>query len=95
MKVNRQILASIFLVLFGIIQLADLHVVGHDDDDDVECSICKFTLDHHNDGVIPVDSVKISEIITVPADIVRTTYVNRYFGSSVTHSFLNKAPPAV
>ncbi|MBG6133174.1 hypothetical protein IWQ47_004492 [Aquimarina sp. EL_43] len=93
MKFNRQILASIFLVLFGIIQLADLHIVGHDADD-IDCSLCKFTSDHHNDNFTSADTVTVPEAVHVPADIVRATYVNRYFDSSAAYNFLNKAPPA-
>ncbi|WP_103069181.1 hypothetical protein [Aquimarina sediminis] len=91
MKFNRQILASIFLVLFGIILLADLHIVGHDADD-IDCSLCKFTSDH-NDDFTSEDIVVTPVVVQVPADIVRTTYVNRYFGSSTSYTFLNKAPP--
>jgi hypothetical protein len=92
MKFNRQILASVFLVLFGIIQLADLHIVGHDAND-TDCSLCKFTSDHHNDDFASADTVTIPEVVHIPADIVRATYVNQYFGSSVAYTFLNKAPP--
>ncbi|WP_062053670.1 hypothetical protein [Aquimarina longa] len=92
MKLNRQILASIFLIFFGIIQLADIHIVGHDTDDE-DCSLCEFTLNHHNDDFTPVDTLTISKVIQIPIDVVRTTYIKQYFGSSVTYSFLNKAPP--
>jgi hypothetical protein len=92
MKFNRQILASIFLVLFGIIQLADLHIVSHDAED-IDCSLCKFTTDHHTDDFTASSIVTTPNVVQVPADIVRTTYLNQYFGSSITYSFLNKAPP--
>lgn len=92
MKFNKQILASVFLVLFGILQLADLHIVGHDADD-IDCSLCKFTSDHHNDDFTSVDTISIPEIIQIPADAVRTAYKSRYFGSTNAYSFLNKAPP--
>ncbi|GGX07135.1 hypothetical protein [Aquimarina muelleri] len=92
MKFNRQILASIFLILFGIIQLADLHIVSHDDND-VDCSLCKFTLDNHNTNFTSPDTITVSDVILVPTDVVRITYVNQYFGSGSTHTFLNKAPP--
>lgn len=92
MKINRQILASIFLILFGVIQLADLHIVSHDTDD-VDCSLCKFTSDNHNANFTSPDTITVSDIILVPADVVRITYENRYFGSRIAHSFLNKAPP--
>ncbi len=94
MKFNRQILASVFLILFGIIQIADLHIVGHDAND-TDCTLCKFTSDHHNDNFIPADIVTVPEAVYVPADIVRATYVNRYFDSSAAYNFLNKAPPVV
>jgi hypothetical protein len=93
MKFNRQILASVFLVLFSIIQLADLHIVGHDTANDIDCSICKFTSDHHNDDFAFLDTVTIPEAVHVPTDIIRVTYANRYFDSSAAYNFLNKAPP--
>ena len=94
MKFNRQILASTFLILFGIIQLADLHVVGHDDADaDVDCSLCKFTSDNNNTNFTPTDTVTISDIVHIPSDVVRITYINRYFGSTLTRTLSNKAPP--
>ncbi|MEW7277597.1 hypothetical protein ABW636_03280 [Aquimarina sp. 2201CG1-2-11] len=96
MKVNKQILASVLLVLFGIVLVADLHILSHDDatnSDDIDCSICDFTSENHTDDFIPTDIVIGYEHVNIPADVVRTNYLNRYFATSVTYSFLNKAPP--
>ena len=92
MKLNKQILSWVLLVLFGIMSVADLHVLSHDDAD-VDCNICDFTLEKHTDDFIPADITIGYEHVNIPADIVRTTYVNSYFGVSITFSFLNKAPP--
>ncbi len=95
MKLNRQILASALLMLFGIVLVADLHILGHDDADanDTECSICDFTSEHNNDDFTPSEIIGSYDVVQIPADVVRTTYVDRYFKVSIAYSFLNKAPP--
>ncbi len=93
MKSNRHIIASILLVLFSFMQLADLHVLDHDAND-VDCNICQLASENHSDDYIGVDIVETPCVITIPADVVRATYEQRYFYSSVNYSFLNKAPPA-
>ncbi len=92
MKSGRNIIASILLVLFSFMQLADLHVLDHDTND-VDCSICQLALENHSDGYTSVDIVETPCVITIPADVVRSNYEQRYFDTSISYSFLNKAPP--
>lgn len=93
MKSNRHIIASILLVMFSFIQLADLHVFDHDSDD-VDCKICLLASENQNDGYIGVEILKAPCVIAIPTNVVRTTYEQRYFDSSNNYSFLNKAPPS-
>ncbi|MBQ4819852.1 hypothetical protein [Aquimarina sp. MMG016] len=93
MKSKRHIIASIFLIVFSFMQLADLHVLDHDAND-VDCTICLLALDHQDLDYIPSEIVTIPEINIIPSEIVRSTYVSKYFGSSLDYSLSNKAPPA-
>ncbi|AXT61975.1 hypothetical protein D1816_16965 [Aquimarina sp. AD10] len=92
MKSSRHIIASIFLMIFSFIQLADLHVLDHDAND-VDCTICQFASQDHNDDFISAEIVMLPDAVIIPADVVRSTYENRYFKTNKNHSFLNKAPP--
>lgn len=95
---NKQILASVLLMLLGVILVGDLHFLGHDDDasaNDTDCSICDFTSEHHTDDFIPADTISNSDVVQIPTNIVQITYVNKYLDIAVPHSFLNKAPPVV
>ncbi len=93
MKSNRHIIASIFLVMFSFIQLADLHVFDHDAND-LDCNVCQLVSENQNDGYIGADIIEIPCVIAIPADVVRSSYEQKYFDSSNNYSFLNKAPPA-
>ena len=92
MKSKRPIVASIFLAVFCLIQLADLHVLNHDAND-ADCQICLLTSDKQDDGFLPTEITKAPCIITIPADVVRSNYEQHYFTASIDYSFLNKAPP--
>ncbi len=93
MKSSRPIIASIFLALFSFIQLADLHVLDHDAND-IDCTICQLASENHNDDFVSSDIITIPCVIAVPADIVRSTYEQQYFDTTLDYSLLNKAPPA-
>ncbi len=93
MKSNRHIIASIFLALFCIIQFADVHVLSHDSGD-TDCQICLFSSEKQNDGFLGTQITEIPCIITIPAEIVRSSYEQTYFDSQINYSLLNKAPPA-
>ncbi len=93
MKSNRHSIASIFLILFSFIQLADLHVLGHDAND-IDCTVCQMISENPNDGYISIEVIEIPSVITIPANVVRINYVQQYFDYSSKYSFLNKAPPA-
>ncbi|MDY8135127.1 hypothetical protein [Aquimarina sp. 2201CG5-10] len=95
MKSNKHIIASIFLAVFCLMQLAELHVFGHDDAD-TNCAMCLLTLDQADDDHFIITSGSdVPQPILVPADIVRTIYVNSYFASSIDYSLFNKAPPSI
>ena len=93
MKNNRTIIASIFLALFCLIQLTDIHVFSHDSGD-TDCQICLLSSEKQNDGFIGTEVLETPCVITVPADVVRINYEQNYFDSSINFSFLNKAPPS-
>lgn len=95
MKSQRSIIASIFLALFCMIQLADVHVFSHDADD-TNCAFCVMASDNAaDDHFTPTHCVDVPQPIVVPADQVRTIYMNSYFASSINYSLLNKAPPTI
>ncbi|MHA7056826.1 hypothetical protein ACWGOQ_0006375 [Aquimarina sp. M1] len=94
MKFNKHIVASIFLILFSFIQLADLHVVGHDAND-IDCKICKLASENLDDDFVSVDSIEIPKEIIIPVDLVRINTFDTYFDKHERYSFLNKAPPVV
>lgn len=95
MKSNRHIIATVFLIVFSFIQLADLHALDHDHDaGDTDCDLCKMVSENPNDGYISAEVIEILSIITIPENVVRINYVQQYFDYSSKYSFLNKAPPA-
>lgn len=94
MDSRRQNIAIIFLALFCMIQLAELHVFGHDADED-NCALCIISLESTDSDFIPIDITQVPEEIIVPANLVRSNYMNNYFASSFDYSLPNKAPPSV
>ncbi|WP_378179920.1 hypothetical protein [Aquimarina sp. SS2-1] len=89
---NRHIIASIFLILFSFMQLADLHVVSHDVND-VDCELCLIASENLEDNFIPVNSIEIPKEVIVPVDHIQITYTKVNYGINTHYSFLNKAPP--
>jgi len=92
MKSERRMIAAIFLTLFCLIQLAEIHVFGHDSCEE-ECQLCLISAEKINDGFLNTEEITVPCIIVVPTDVVRSTYEQRYFTSTVKNTFLNKAPP--
>ncbi|SHI97492.1 hypothetical protein [Aquimarina spongiae] len=92
MKSERRIIAAIFLALFCLMQLAEVHVFSHDGDDG-DCQLCLISAEKINDGFLNTEEVNVPCIIVIPTDVVRSTYEQRYFTSTVKNTFLNKAPP--
>ncbi len=93
MKSNRSIIASIFLALFCLIQLADTHVLSHDAGD-TDCQICLLASEKQSDGFLNAETIEVPCIITIPADVVRINYEQNYFDTTINYSLLNKAPPS-
>lgn len=93
MESNRHIIASIFLIVFSFMQLADLHIVGHDMDDS-DCSICALSSEGIDDDFSTIDIVEIPNTIQIPLDTNTIDYKDQYISSHCNFSFLNKAPPA-
>lgn len=73
-------------------QVAELHIFGHDDDED-NCALCIISLEGPDNDFIPTDIIQIPNDIIVPAKQVRFNYINNYFVSSFDYSLSNKAPP--
>ncbi len=94
MKYNKQILATVFLVFFGIIQLADLHILSHDDDSgDTECETCDFISKQHHDDFVFTHITFTPKVITIPLNIIKISYRNLDHDIVSIYTFLNKAPP--
>ncbi|GAA4276086.1 hypothetical protein [Aquimarina mytili] len=93
MKSYRHIIALVFLALFCIIELADIHMLSHDTADDTDCQICLLSSEKQNDGFIGTQVIEVPCIIVIPADIVRSNYEQNYFDSQINYSLQNKAPP--
>jgi len=95
MKTKKTIIASIFLVIFSLIHLADLHVLEHHDDSDVDCEICHFAIENHDkDSYIGPEVISLPCIYSIPADIVRSNYEQEFFNTTINYSFLNRPPPS-
>ncbi len=94
MKSYRHIIAVIFLALFCLTELADIHVFTHDAGD-TDCQLCVLAFENQsNDGFLGTEIVEVPTIILIPADVVRTSYEKHYFDSQLNYSLQNKAPPA-
>ncbi len=97
MKTQKSIIASIFLVIFSLLQLADLHVLEHDDvdDKDGDCEICQLAFENHDkDGYITSDVITIPCVYNIPSNVVRSNYEQQFFNTSINYSFLNRPPPS-
>ncbi len=95
MKWNRQIRASIFLVLFSITQLADLHALSHEDATDEDCAICLLaTVEQQEKCFILTKECEVPVRIEIPPHKrITLQYTNLYYNSSINYLFQNKAPP--
>ncbi|MBW1298903.1 hypothetical protein [Aquimarina litoralis] len=93
MKVNKQIVASVFLVLFCMIQFAELHVFGHDDAES-NCALCLVTVDQVDDDyLILAPQINSSEPFETPSELTQINYTNSGFDSHFMCLLSNKAPP--
>ena len=93
MDKKRHLIATMFLLLFCVIQLAELHVIDHAHDHS-ECSLCVLTIDQiQDDYFITAPIIHISEQFETPIRLVQINnphyYIDPYFGYSPP----NKAPP--
>ncbi len=93
MNAKRHITASIFLILFSFIQLADLHIVGHDDVNDIDCKLCQFSSDNHNNNLILTEIINIVDSVLIPVNIVLFDSTNFIICTSCYNKLHNKAPP--
>jgi len=94
MEKKRVLIASVFLLLFGVMQFAELHVLDHDDADDTDCHICQLASEHHNDGYIGTEIIEIPSELKIPVQIVLSHYEQPYFNTEINYSFLNRPPPS-
>ncbi|MDH7446232.1 hypothetical protein [Aquimarina sp. 2201CG14-23] len=94
MKSNKHIIASVFLILFSFMQLADLHAVDHDAND-MDCKICQLASENLDDDFVSVDFTEIPKVVIIPVDRIQINNVDTYSNSESHYSFLNKAPPVV
>lgn len=94
MKSHRHIISTIFLAMFCLIQLADIHIFTHHDGNDTDCQICLLCFDKQDDGFLPIEITEIPDTIDTPENIVLLNYEQQYFSIILDHSSLNKAPPA-
>ena len=94
MKNNQRIIASIFLILFSCIQIADLHVVSHDAND-IDCNICQFALDQHDDDFDYTCQLEIPDATICISDTSNSFYKSRFVNDYIYFSLQNKAPPVL
>ncbi|SEK82656.1 hypothetical protein SAMN04487910_1227 [Aquimarina amphilecti] len=91
---KRHIISTALLILFSFIQLSDLHIVGHDDND-VDCEMCQLAPENLDDNFIPIDSIETPKVVSIPLDQIQINSFDIYFDRETYYSFLNKAPPVV
>lgn len=92
MKRKEYFISWIFLILFGFIQLVDLHQLSHDQED-ADCEICILISEEHADTFTYVSSVSIPPVLQIPVGLPQPGYCDPIVSSSVYATFLNKAPP--
>ncbi|WP_298547070.1 hypothetical protein [uncultured Aquimarina sp.] len=93
MKTNkRHIIASVFLIVFSLIQVLDLHALSHDAND-LDCKICQLASENLDDDFVSVDTTEIPKEIIIPEDRIKINNSDTYFDREAHYSFLNKAPP--
>ncbi|WP_299259349.1 hypothetical protein [uncultured Aquimarina sp.] len=93
MKTNkRHIIASVFLIVFSLIQVLDLHALSHDAND-LECKICQLAAENLDDNFVSVDFIETPKEIILPSDHIQINNITIYFDRETHYSFLNKAPP--
>ncbi len=79
-------------MIFSIIQLADLHIVGHDAND-IECHICQLSIDNSSDGFLTPEVISITTPIEIPIDTVVLKHTVSFVYSTTLFNYNNKAPP--
>ncbi|WP_405209027.1 hypothetical protein [Aquimarina sp. LLG6339-5] len=91
---NRHIIATVLLIFFSFIQLSDLHIVGHDDNE-VDCEMCQLAPENLDDNFISIGVVETPKVVSIPVDRIQINSFDIYFDRETNYSFLNKAPPVV
>ncbi len=82
-------------MLFGIIQLADLHTLGHDDENDADCVVCMHTSQHQENYFMVPHTIAVPDVIEIPVQEVNLVYIDQIFGIRTILSLNNKAPPTL
>ncbi|WP_378186154.1 hypothetical protein ACE939_13665 [Aquimarina sp. W85] len=93
MTANKNFIASLLLVLFGIIQIADLHALDHDADD-LDCKICQFASDQKSESFLPIQQIQVPQTLYVNISVISLLYPDVLYTENEFGTFHNKAPPA-
>ncbi|QKX04612.1 hypothetical protein HN014_06695 [Aquimarina sp. TRL1] len=93
MNVHKHIITSLLLLLFGAMQLGELHVLDHASDDS-DCMVCEYVSgQNHNDFFVLVEEVSVPETIDIPAESAVYISLNTTVKTITFSKLHNKAPP--
>lgn len=92
MSANKNIIASLLLVFFSLIQIADLHVLDHDVND-VDCKICQVASDHRATSFLPTQETEVPQTLYVYTSDLPVEYHAVVYTETSFNNLQNKAPP--
>ncbi|TYP77005.1 hypothetical protein [Aquimarina intermedia] len=92
MLANKNIIASLLLVFFSCIQIADLHALDHEVDD-VDCKICQFAADQKAESYLPSQDIGVPQTLDVYTGVLPLQYHVVVYTNTSFDNLQNKAPP--
>ena len=92
---GKRFIASVFLLFFAILQMADLHIIQHDADDK-DCMTCQISSTNQTDDHYSFLSTDYS-IDLIEVFVKKEEITHNYIQVDIPSNYIctNKAPPAI
>lgn len=95
MRRGKQLIASVFLLFFAVLQIADLHIIQHDVDEN-DCVLCHISSLSESDDHFTFTPTDYS-IERIEVSLKQELIVHHYITVDISSNYIcaNKAPPAI
>ena len=92
---GKKFIASVFLLFFAVLQMADLHIIQHDVDDK-DCVVCQISSSSQTDDYYTFQNTDYTiECIETPVNRQAVVYTFASVNPSSVYICSNKAPPVI